>query len=886
MTPDPMWNRWQEIDPLLEAALDLPPEDRKAYVDERCGEDAELRDIVVELLGQADIPGDRASGPGSHLVREALARDRTGARGQAERLVGTSVGRYSLERVLGAGGMGTVYLAERADGLFERQVAVKLLHLSLDTPGVVERFGLERQILASLSHAGIAQMLDGGVTDDGRPFLVMEHVEGERIDRYADARRMTVEDRLWLVLEVADAVDYAHRKLVVHRDLKPANILVDDEGRVKLLDFGVAKLLDADGGSPSGATTRAGPRFITPEYAAPEQIRSQPVSTATDVHALGALLYELLTGRRPFRAASGSPFELQRAILEKTPSPPSVEVRRGPADDPVEPIPPGAETATPDELARARGTTPARLERELSGDLDAILSKALRKEPEERYGSVEELRADLHRHLTGRPVSAREGLWGYRARKFLRRNWLPVGAAAGLILLLTGFTLALARAQAVTAAERDRAETEAENAELVVDFLADVFRGRDPDQAPSDTLTARELVAWGVERVDRELTHRPEIQSELLLILGGSWGNLGLADEGLTVMERALAIREERFGEGSEEVAEALLAMSYLLRSNQRYRESVPPAERALAIRRSLHSPDDPRLAEALTAVGQALVDEERPDSALVLLREALEIRMRTPGEADGLVTTQLAMAYALRRAGRLDKAEAIYDDAIPRYRALPDARPVVVATYLNNLGYLRRRRGDFAGAEELYREALELFQDQVGAGHPRSMIFAANLASALYEQGRTEETLEVLRARAAAAEGQWPDGHWRITSARKSVADFLLKEGRRAEAEPLHRAVAEDYAERFGPLHDETSFAYARIAVIRLLEGDTIPGRTFLDRLHGYMEEQNVTNGGRFSADHRNLMEQFVMLLEDTGPPEELERFSALLEGGPSSPR
>lgn len=881
MTPDPMWKRWEEVDPLFAAALDRHPEARDAFLDERCGEDLELRALVAELLHQATDPEGAASGPGPNLLREAFARDRGKGRDGAERLVGTSVGPYRLDGVLGAGGMGTVYLGARDDGLFERQVAVKLLHLSLDTPGVVDRFGLERQILASLSHPGIAQMLDGGVTDDERPFLVMEHVEGERIDRYADSRRLTVEDRLWLVLEVADAVDYAHRKLVVHRDLKPANIFVDAEGRVKLLDFGVAKLLDSDGGSRSGATTRAGPRFLTPEYAAPEQIRSQPVSTATDVHALGALLYELLTGRRPFRAPSGSPFELQRAILEDTPPLPSVEVTRPPPDAAETPTY-GADAATPEALARTRGTTPDRLRRQLSGDLDAILSKALRKEPEERYGSVEELRADLHRHLTGRPVSAREGLWGYRARKFLRRNWLPVGAAAGLILLLTGFTLALARAQAVTAAERDRAETEAENAGLVVDFLADVFRGRDPDQAPSDTVTARELVSWGVERVDRELAHRPEIQAELLLILGSAWGNLGLADEGLRVMERALAIREERFGEESEEVAAALVAMGGVLRENQRDRESLPLAERALAIRRSLHSPDDPRLAEALTAVGQGLVNEDRPDPALVLLREALEIRMQTPADAKALVGTQLAMAYALRRAGRLDEAEAIYEEAIPRYRALPDAEPVEVATHLNNLGYLRRRRGDFTGAEELYRQALETVTEQIGAGHPRSLTFAANLASALYEQGRNEETLEVLRARAAAAEGQWPEGHWRVVSAKKAVGDLLLKEGRIEEAAPLHRAVAEDYAERFGPLHDETSFAYARLAVIRFLEGDTIPGRTFLNRLHDYMEEQKAASGGRFSADHFNLMENFVLLLEDTGPADELERFSTLLRGSP----
>jgi len=867
---DTVWDRWNEIDPLLATILDLDPKVWDTFLDERCAGDPELRGIMEELLQYVSDSEEGLSVPGGDLLREALATGREEARERAERRVGTSLGPYRLDRVLGIGGMGTVYLGEREDGLFERSVAIKVLRLSLDTPGVVERFSLERRILASLTHSGIAQMLDGGVTEDGRPFLVMEYVEGEPIDRYADNRRLGVEDRVWLALAVADAVDYAHRKLVVHRDLKPANILVTPEGRVKLLDFGVAKLLDADQGT-TGATTRADVRFLTPEYAAPEQVRAEPVTTATDVHAVGALLFELLTGRRPFWAASGSPFDMQRAVLEQTPLPPSTEVLRA--------RPETTNEKSPEDLAHFRAATPRRLRRELSGDLDAIVSKALRKKPEDRYGSVRELQADLGRHLTGRPVAAREGLWAYRARKFVVRHWLPVGAAAVLVLLLSGFTLALARAQAITLRERDRAEKEARNAELVVDFLADVFRGRDPDQAPSDTVTARELVEWGVERVDQEFDGQPEIQADLLLVLGSAWGNLGLVDDGLPLMGRALDIRKHIFGEQSEEVAEALLEMAALLRGSQRPGEGLQYAEEALSLRRELHPPGDVRLADALTATGWALVGHDRPDSALVFFQDALRIRQQHPEDILNLETTRLALAFGLRNAGRLDEAEQIYEEAIPRFRDLPEAQPVEVATYLNNLGYLRRRRGDFAGAEELYREALAILNEQYGPGHPRSLNTSGNLAAALMEQGRTAETGEVLEARVAAAEAQWPEGHWLVTAARRAVADFLLRTGRLAEAEPLQRAVAEDLAARFGPQHNQTSFAYARIAVIRLLEGDTVPGKTFLNRLHSWMAEQRDAAGGRLLPQDYNLVDQFVILLEDTGPPEELERFSALLQ-------
>ncbi|NNM31416.1 MAG: serine/threonine protein kinase, partial [Gemmatimonadetes bacterium] len=417
-------DRWSEIDEVFQEALELDPDAWDAFLAQRCPDDPHVLEAVRALL-----QADRRATSFLDSSAEALAPDdfaeavREGKAGRDR--VGDRVGAFRVDRLLGRGGMGGVYLAERADGAFEQTVAIKLLRPGLDTRDFVGRLLAERRILSSLEHPNIARLLDGGSTDRGLPYLVLEYVDGIPITEYCRRHGCTIDQRLELFIQVARAVQYAHSNLVVHRDIKPSNILVTDEGRVKLLDFGIAKLLGPDGGRPEGPLTRTGLRPLTPDYASPEQIKGEPVTTASDVYQLGVLLYRLLTGAPPYRvAATGG--TLESAISTVRPRPPSDAV-----------------VATAKEAGHSGSSprSPSRLRKRLRGDLDTIVLKALRKEPARRYATALEMADDVRRHLDGRPITARRESRLYRTGKFLRRNaWVAPVTAAG-ILLMAGFVL-------------------------------------------------------------------------------------------------------------------------------------------------------------------------------------------------------------------------------------------------------------------------------------------------------------------------------------------------------------------------------------------------------------------------------------------------------------
>lgn len=436
-------HRWQQIEELLHSAFDLPPEARGAFLDEACAADLELRREVEELLaadaGAPEFLDAVAADLAAPLLAGMVADDPADGRA-AE---GTVVGAYRLVREIARGGMGSVYLAERADGEYRQQVAVKILRRGPRTDELVQRFRVERQILAALEHPGIARLVDGGVVEGDLPYLAMEYVDGESVDRFCDHWRLDIRQRLELVVRIARVVQYAHRNKVVHRDLKPSNILVTPEGEPKLLDFGIAKLLgETEALAGEALRTRTGFRWMTPEYAAPEQVRGEAVTAATDVYALGVLLYELLTGHRPYRVGGGgSSFEIERAICEADPERPSTAVSRVEERSTAE----GPVTITPETVSRARGTEPERLRRMLNGDLDAVVLRALRKEPQQRYASPEALAEDIERYLAGLPVRARRGTLAYYARRFAARKRGALGAAALTLTLLLALVASLAR---------------------------------------------------------------------------------------------------------------------------------------------------------------------------------------------------------------------------------------------------------------------------------------------------------------------------------------------------------------------------------------------------------------------------------------------------------
>ncbi|MBS0614250.1 MAG: serine/threonine protein kinase, partial [Proteobacteria bacterium] len=519
--------RWQEIRALFEEVVEAGTANRTQRLESIGASDPELRASVEALLSMDSIPKDPLQQAIGVATEDLLEQ-------HADRLIGTRVGPYRIMSVLGHGGTSTVYAAERVDAQFQQVVAIKVLHHATLHPRMRSRLHSERHILAKLEHPCIARLIDSGDLEDGTSYIVMEHVAGEDVLQYCDSRTLFVRERLELFIKVCEAVQYAHRNLIVHRDLKPGNILVTPEGNPKLLDFGIAKLLAPESLSHTLPVTRLQERVLTPENAAPEQILGRPVTTATDIYALGVLLYQLLSGRPPYRFTSYSQLQLERAICMDDPPRPSQAVTAKIV---------GETDLDRQRISDRRGLSPERLHVRLAGDLDAIIAMAMRKEPERRYASAQALAEDINRHLQAEPVLARHGDWRYNSAKFLRRHFLAVSGVAALVLGLSGvagITLwqnhRIEQARQATARERDRAQQ-------VSSFLVDVFSQADPFNAQGHDTTAKDLLDRGAARILENLDEQPEVRAELLESIGLAYRRQGLSTRAVPLFEQALAIR-------------------------------------------------------------------------------------------------------------------------------------------------------------------------------------------------------------------------------------------------------------------------------------------------------------------------------------------------------
>jgi eukaryotic-like serine/threonine-protein kinase len=784
MNPDGYRHRWVEADALFSAALDIPADRRREFVAAGTAADPELREAVLALLAAAEtadlvLPARGAVIPGDllpALVAELEARDGPPA---DER-----IGRYRLVREIGRGGTGTVFLAERDDGAFRQRVAVKWLRRGLDTDDVLDRFRSERQILASLSHPHIARLLDGGATVDGRPYLVMELVEGQPITTYCDERRLPVDQRLALFQTVAGAVQYAHQNLVVHRDLKPSNILVTADGSVKLLDFGIAKLL---GDSPFGGSsprTRTGVRPMTPEYASPEQARGDPVTTASDVYQLGVLLYELLTGRRPDRPPCDDVSGTGR-VREREASPPSAAVTRPPK--------PGAEIDA-GAVARLRRTDPRRLRALLRGDLDTIALTALRPGPDRRYATVQELVADIQRHRTGRPVAARPDRWHYRARKFARRNPVLVLAACAVTLLLTGYLATLTVHADRLEMERDLARVEARKAEEVKQFLLGVFDLADPGRTRGETVTARELLDAAAVRARSELVGQPELRAEMLSSVASVYRRLGLDAEVEPLVQEALLIRRglRRFPGADAGIAENLLQLAVLPRAPATDRATADALfAEALRIRERIHGPSHPAVAEVLRLWG--VTTPLDTDQNRELRRARFDRALRILRDHDSDVRSDLAETLVQDAYDGGEHAVAKTREALELRRAVYGPSSLPAARALNDLA-MALERTDPPAADSLMRIALELHRQLAGEAHTSTLTMANNLAATLRDRGRYAEAEPLYREVLELRRREQPDEHGRIAYALFGLGSVLVGQGRPREAEPLLREAMEPF--------------------------------------------------------------------------------------------
>ncbi|ARA94347.1 serine/threonine protein kinase [Rhodothermaceae bacterium RA] len=798
--------RWNQIETLFWAALDRDAAERAAFLDEACAGDAALRREVEGMLAAHET---------SHglQIEQHLLGDDPPRPADDEAMIGTRVGPYRLVQMLGRGGMGTVYLAERADGAFEQQVALKLIRSGWHSAEIVQRFRLERQILARLDHPNIARLLDGGMTEDGRPYFALEYVAGEPITDFCDRHRLPVDERLRLFQRVCRAVQFAHRNLVVHRDLKPSNILVTGDGVVKLLDFGIAKLLDPDAAGMTVAQTRADVRVMTPEYAAPEQVRGEAITTATDVYALGVLLYELLTGHRPYQIPSRVRAEIERVICEEEPTRPSTviaAVTQIHRDDGT------TETITPDRVGAARKLPPTRLRRRLRGDLDTIILTALRKEPERRYTSAEQLADDLRRHLEGRPITARADTLGYRVRTFVRRHRWGVAAAAVLVLLLAGYAATLTVQSRRLAAERDAKAEALAQSEAVTQYLKSLFLAATPRVARGDTLTAYDLLDRGVERVER-LRDNPALQIRLLQTFGNVFFQLGDVARAEPPLLRALALLDSLPTPPTSDQVAYLLHPLGLIRSSQgRLAEADSLLRHALALRPRL--PGDTTAAMLLKTLSDNAARQDRLDEAERYIREALALRGPVAGPDDELMLTYLnSLGTYQFRQGRVDSARLTFETILERQRRTlgPDS-PRTLAT-MGNLAVILKTLGDLDAAEALYEEVIAQERRVFPEHHPDRAPALYNLAKLRISKGDPEGALPLFDEAIAIYTHAFSPDHWRIRFFEVAKAEPLLLLERYDEAEALLLRSHADLVAALGP--DAEAVRQARQNLVRLYE-------------------------------------------------------------------
>jgi len=824
----PATHRFRHVDTVFDAVIDLPTSEQTDFLERACAADPELRAEVLELLRAYHRSDSFLDGAAADIAAPLLQ-----AAAALAGPVPDHIGPFRVVREIGRGGMGRVFLGERADGQFEQRVAIKVIQHG--TPGVVRRFVEERRILALLQHPNIARLVDGGITPGGLPYFAMELIEGEPIDRYCHSRNLSLDARLALFARVCDAVTYAHQHLVIHRDLKPSNILVTADGQVKLLDFGIAKLLGTAAGDN---LTRTEFSVMTPEFAAPEQIRSTAISTATDVYSLGVLLYLLLTGERPYDVRGKSPAEIERIICVDVPPKPSSKA-------------------------------PAALRRRLQGDLDLIVMTALQKDLSRRYQSPAALAEDLQRFRRGRAIRARSDTPTYRLRKFVGRH--RAGVAVGTVLVL-GLASAASRERVL----RNRAEIQLRKATEVEDFLVRVFDVADPNswkEPEGGSITARELLARGATRIDSTLTEQPEVQAKLRSVLGRVYTNLGLYDQAVPLLRRSLAQQTVVHGPVAASVAETMDLLGIALTRMDKFDEAEPLLRRAVEQQRRLFGNSHLATAQALEHL--ATLHEERNDYAKAepVHREVLAIRQALQGDSAVEVANAMSnLGLILQRRGVFAEAESLHQRALDiKMRQLGEAHPLTAAT-MQNLAMTLQTLGKFAEAEAYHRRALAAKRKALGDAHPSVTISLNNLANLLgRNMGRLDEAEALTREALALDRQMYGEKHSFVAASLMNLGVTLRLKGQFAAADSiLQRALTINRA-LFPSPHERIAQGLGAISQTRFAMGD---GKSAIE----YMRQALAQYRALLGDDHLNTITtvgNLGFMLAEVGDAVEAESLS-----------
>jgi len=833
---------WARVDNAFQKILDDEPIDESSFT-------ARERDLLDRLLNSAR--GEMPALDTPPWSDPALVSGLSAALiGDDDIVVGSTVGAFRILEKIGAGGMGVVFLAERAEGGFEQRVALKLLAHGAGDPGAVQLFERERRLLSKLEHPGIARLVDGGLTDNGRPWFAMEYVEGESIEQYANTRQLSIAQRIELFLQACDALDYAHRQLILHRDIKPNNLLVDNSGAVRLVDFGLGRIFDPDQVSDANTTLAAG--RMTPGYASPEQARGEPVTTASEVYQLGLVLHLLLTGELPYRMDARNAFEIATKISETTIRPPSERWRA-----------PGA-TERADGV---HGHSAESLRRRLRGDLDNIVLTALARHPDQRYASAAALSEDLRRHVARIPVKARAATPSYRLARFVQRNVVAVGASVVLVAVLAGSAILLGLQARDLAAERDRATTEAGRARLeaaksrqVSDFLVELFRAADPAVAMGRQTPVGELLDRGQQEIGG-LEGQPAVQAELLRTMADVNTALGEYERAATLLDQALAAVERVPDASAAQRAQIVLAQA----SNLFDRGDYEPAEAAVGAMIGSTADLPAALVErAMTLKADIQQATGRLDEARATLLALVDARQAdaAPDELYAEIARSLAIVYA--RQSRMDLAIEQFRQALEIRRALHGDEHPQTTGALGNLGTVLLQSGHTEEGRQVVAQALEIEQRILGPDHPGLADWLQSLGSASRELGELEAAADYLRRGLAIREASLGEDHPSTLSSRYALALVLADLDREGEALEALGRVLDKRRERLGETHPRVANVLHAIGVIECRQ------RRF-DECKRSLESALDMRRDMFGDDHMHVADSYLALARlahDQGQP------------------
>lgn len=801
---------WPQLFALFEHIVEAPKSEHQRLLDEATRDRPDLRKHLERLLELDASGGDLAAdvaGWREHFAELAV-----------DAPIPARIGAWRIVRELGAGGMGRVFLAERADGEYEQQVALKLIRAELMSDLAVARFLRERRILARLDHPGIATIVDGGVDADGRPWFAMQYVEGIALPDYCAQHALGVEARLRLMVGVCDAIAYAHRQLVVHCDLKPSNVLVDGNGHPRLLDFGIARMLEPR--NPAD-TTKTQLRALTPGYAAPEQLAGAPLGVATDVYALGSLLHELLTGRRPYAGHDATPSAIAVAQAQGEP-------------------PPVSRTADDDSPVPAR---------RLRGDLDVIVATALRHDPVERYRDAVALSDDLTRFMSNLPLHAHRASAWQQVRKFAGRHQAGVALAAAAVFGLiatTSFALHQSRV----------ARHEAANAIAVRDFLVGIFRSADP-RAGKGGIDTRTLIDRGSTSLDAALTSQPELAASFAEVLGNVYLQLAAYDEAEAMFKRALKLTGQRFGRDAAQNTPILRGLARTFAERNRLYDANKALARASAIDQRQHGAASPELvADNAIAADLAQRGGDTTTAEKLIDKAVQDTRGAKPADSQRLANLLNQRANIKAAQGALDDAERDTREALDLSRRLKGEQSLDVAENLINLGVLRMHRGDASGAELIFRRGLTTYRRLLPAEHPLIADAMTNLARALDREGKSDEAEPIYLDTLAMQRHLFGNVHADVATTLNNLAVMYVGRGDYAKARSMMQQVVDVWTRLAGPTHPLALASRGNLGVIEREQGDYAAARaTLQSALADYRKQAGSASRQAYCLDQLGIL-------------------------------